>query len=75
MYDLLGANHHLWGLASDRFYHRWCREYIIAGIDGLKLHHLYRARGFLGEEVENQKGETPFSPLCNKDHAEEFIFS
>jgi transposase len=29
---------------------------------------------FLGEELENQKGATPFSPRCNKDLIEEHIF-
>lgn len=67
--------HRLMVSGSDRFCHRWCRDYRIDGIEGLDLHHLYRAMGFLGEEVEDQKGATPFSPRCNKDLVEEFIFS
>ena len=31
--------------------------------------------GFLGEELQDQKGATPFSPRCNKDLVEEFIFA
>ena len=54
---------------SDRFCHRWCRDYIIKGIEGLELHHLYRAMGFLGEALDVH------SPRCNKDLVEELIFS
>jgi len=67
--------HRLMVSGSDRFCHRWCRDYIIDGIDGLDLHHLYRAMGFLGEEIQDQDGATPFSPRCNKDLVEELIFS
>jgi hypothetical protein len=35
---------------------------------------IHRAMSFLGEELENQKGATPFSPRCNKDLIEEHIF-
>ena len=67
--------HRLMVSGSDRFCHRWCRDYTINGIDGLDLHHLYRAMGFLGEETQDQDGATPFSPRCNKDLVEELIFS
>ncbi|BBO88050.1 IS1634 family transposase [Desulfosarcina ovata] len=67
--------HRLMVSGSDRFCHRWCRDYIIDGIDDLDLHHLYRAMGFLGEQIEDQDGATPFSPRCNKDLIEESIFS
>ena len=67
--------HRLMVSGSDRFCHRWCRDYIIDGIDGLDLHHLYRAMGFLGEEIQDQDGATVFSPRCNKDLVEELIFS
>jgi hypothetical protein len=60
---------------SDRFCHRWCRDYTIDGIDDLDLHHLYRAMGFLGEAIQDQDGATVFSPRCNKDLVEELIFS
>ena len=67
--------HRLMVSGSDRFCHRWCRDYTIEGTEGLDLHHLYRAMGFLGEELQDQKGATPFSPRCNKDLVEEFIFA
>jgi transposase len=67
--------HRLMVSGSDRFCHRWCRDYIIDGIDGLDLHHLYRAMRFLGEEIQDQDGATVFSPRCNKDLVEELIFS
>lgn len=67
--------HRLMVSGSDRFCSRWCRDYIIGGIDGLDLHHLYRAMGFLGDIVSDQDGATPFSPRCNKDLVEELIFS
>jgi hypothetical protein len=67
--------HRLIVSGSDRFCHRWCRDYLIDGIEGLDLHHLYRAMGFLGEQIKDQDGATPFSPRCNKDLIEESIFS
>ena len=67
--------HRLMVSGSDRFCSRWCRDYLIDGIDELDLHHLYRAIGFLGEVVEDQIGATPFSPRCNKDVVEEIVFS
>jgi len=36
---------------------------------------LYRAMGFLGEEIEDQQDKTPFSPRCNKDIIEERLFA
>ena len=66
--------HRLMVSGSDRFCHRWSRDYLIAGIEGLDLHHLYRAMGFLGQQLHDQKDATPFAPRCNKDLIEEFIF-
>jgi transposase len=48
---------------------------VINGVDGLSLHHLYRAMAFLGEKIEDQKDRTPFSPRCTKDVIEEDLFS
>jgi len=67
--------HRLMVSGSDRFCHRWCRDYTIDGIDDLDLHHLYRAMGFLGEAIQDQDGATVFSPRCNKDLVEELIFT
>ena len=66
--------HRLMVSGSDRSCNRWQRDYILEGTEELSLHHLYRAMSFLGEELENQKGATPFSPRCNKDLIEEHIF-
>jgi hypothetical protein len=66
--------HRLMVSGSDRSCSRWQRDYILEGAQELSLHHLYRATSFLGEELENQKGATPFSPRCNKDLIEEHIF-
>ncbi|MGA9263491.1 MAG: IS1634 family transposase, partial [Desulfobacterales bacterium] len=66
--------HRLMVSGSDRSCSRWQKDYILEGAQELSLHHLYRAMSFLGEELENQKGATPFSPRCNKDLIEEHIF-
>ena len=59
---------------SDRFCDRWHRDYAIDGIKDLDLHHLYRAMGFLGEELSDQAKASPFSPRCVKDLIEEELF-
>jgi len=66
--------HRLFVSGSDRACEKWRRDYVIEGVEDLDLHHLYRAMTFLGEEVENQKDRTPFSPRCIKDLIEEGIF-
>ena len=66
--------HRLMVSGSDRFCERWRRDYNINGTEQLDLHHLYRAMTFLGEEVDDQKAATPFTPRCNKDLIEESIF-
>lgn len=66
--------HRLFVSGSDRSCDRWHRDYLINGIDGLSLHHLYRAMAFLGEELEDQKDCTPFAPRCIKDLIEEDMF-
>lgn len=67
--------HRLMISGSDRFCEKWSRDYHIEGTDNLDLHHLYRAMSFLGEELTDQKGATPFSPRCTKDRIEEMLFS
>jgi transposase len=66
--------HRLFASGSDRECDRWRRGYRIDGVDGISLHHLYRAMVYLGEEVEDQKDRTPFSPRCTKDAIEEDLF-
>ncbi len=66
--------HRLMVSGSDRFCEKWRRDYLIAGVDELSLHHLYRAMAFLGEELVDQDDATPFSPRCTKDLVEEHLF-
>ena len=67
--------HRLLVSGSDRSCDRWRRDYAIKGVDGLDLHHLYRAMAFVGEQITDQKNATLFSPRCTKDLIEEGIFS
>ncbi|MCX5846024.1 MAG: IS1634 family transposase [Deltaproteobacteria bacterium] len=66
--------HRLFVSGSDRYCDKWHRDYVINGVDDLSLHHFYRAMAFLGEELEDQKGKTPFAPRCIKDMVEEDMF-
>ena len=67
--------HRLLVSGSDRFCDRWRRDHRIEGVDDLELHHLYRVMAFLGEELEDQKDRTPFTPRCIKDVIEEDLFA
>ena len=69
--------HRLFVSGSDRAADRWREDYAIAGVEGLDLHHLYRAMAWLGEElpVKDQDGRTPFAPRCLKDVVEERLFA
>lgn len=62
--------HRLFASGSDRYCERWRRDYHIEGTEGLSLHHLYRAMGWVGEAVLDQQDATPFVPRCNKDVGE-----
>jgi len=66
--------HRLLVSGSDRSCDTWHWDYVINGVDELKLHHLYRVMTFLGEEIPDQKDKTPFSPRCTKDIIEEDLF-
>jgi transposase len=66
--------HRLLVSGSDRSCEKWRGDYLIAGVEDLSLHHLYRAMAFLGEELADQKGRTPFAPRCIKDLLEEALF-
>jgi len=66
--------HRLLISGSDRACDKWHRDYVIEGVDGLCLHHLYRAMAFLGEVVADQRDATPFAPRCTKDLIEEALF-
>ncbi len=62
---------------SDRACEKWQKNYLIEGIEGLQLHHSYRAMAWLGEELplSQQRGTTLFSPRCMKDLIEEDLFA
>src|SRR4030042_1156836 len=70
--------HRLSKPGSDSAAEKWQNGYKIEGVEGIELHHLYRAMAWLGEELpegyQYQKGATPFSPRCIKDLIEEGIF-
>ena len=66
--------HRLFVSGSDRYCDKWRRDHRIEGVESLSLHHLYRAMAFLGEETEDQKDRTPFTPRCIKDIIEEDLF-
>ena len=66
--------HRLFVSGSDRYCEKWRRDYEIKGSEGLSLHHLYRAMSFLGEEIEDQGGATPFALRRTKDLIEEGMF-
>jgi len=70
----LSVLHRLFVSGSDRSCDKWHRDYLIEGVEDLSLHHLYRAMSFLGEEIEDQRGATPFAPRCTKDLVEEGMF-
>jgi hypothetical protein len=54
-------------------------DYAIPGIDGLALHHLYRAMAWLGEELQTERDRqdqaTGLAPRCVKDEIEEALFA
>lgn len=68
--------HRLSVSGSDRAAEKWKELYRIPGAEGIDLHHLYRAMGWLGEELPEgaQRDATPFTPRCVKDLIEEGIF-
>src|SRR5215210_3011124 len=58
--------HRIMVSGSDRACETWMADYDIPGVDGLALHHLYRAMAWLGEELpaDQQGGATPFARFC-----------
>lgn len=69
--------HRLFDPGSDRAADKWKEGYQIDGCEDLQLHHLYRAMGWLGDELprKEQADKTPFAPRCNKDLIEEGLFA
>ena len=68
--------HRLFASGSDRACEYWKQSYAITGADDLDLHQMYRAMGYLGDELpkEQQTDATPFVPRCHKDLIEEALF-
>ncbi|MCK4793273.1 MAG: IS1634 family transposase [Desulfobacteraceae bacterium] len=68
--------HRLFAPGSDREADKWKEDFRIEGVEELRLHHLYRAMAWLGEELseEEQEGASPFAPRCTKDVIEELLF-
>jgi len=69
--------HRLFDPGSDRAADKWKESYLIEGCEDLQLHHLYRAMGWLGDELprKEQADKTPFAPRCYKDLIEEALFA
>src|SRR6185503_2607701 len=68
--------HRIMVSGSDRACEKWLADYDLPGVDGLALHHFYRAMAWLGEELpaDQQAGATPFAPRTVKDLVEEQLF-
>lgn len=56
---LVTVLHRLLEPGSDRAAASWCRRYALDGIEALRLHHFYRAMGWLGEPLEPESAPTP----------------
>lgn len=71
------ALHRLMDPGSDRACEKWKEGCAVRGAEGLGLQHFYRAMGWLGEPLgeDRQDGLAPFSPRCVKDEVEEGLFA
>jgi hypothetical protein len=67
--------HRLFISGSDRQCERWKNTQHVDGAEKLSLQHFYRAMYFLGEEIDDQLGKTPFAERCIKDVIEEKLFA
>jgi len=69
--------HRIMVSGSDRACEKWLADYDLPGVDGLALHHFYRAMAWLGEELpaDQQAGAAPFAPRTVKDLIEERLFA
>jgi len=68
--------HRLLAPGSDRAAERWKGDYVLEGVDDLELHQLYRAMGWLGQQLpqDQQQGASKLVPRCTKDAIEEHLF-
>lgn len=66
----------LFSSGSDRCAERWRQGYRIKGMEGIELHHLYRAMFWLGSQLkeDEQDRAVRFAPRCIKDLIEEKLF-
>jgi len=58
--------HRLFAPGSDRAADKWRADYEIPECEAIRLHHLYRAMAWLGEELprDQQEDRTPFAPAA-----------
>src|SRR5246127_5027504 len=66
--------HRLFDPGSARAAEKWRHGLVIDGVAGLELHQLYRAMGWLGEELADQSGHG-LGPRTTKDLVEERLFA
>jgi len=67
--------HRLVAPGSDRAGVEWRRAYEIDGVEGLELHHAYRAMAWLGEPLAEETPAGALAPRCTKDRIEEALFA
>jgi hypothetical protein len=68
--------HRLMVSGSDRACEQWRDDYRIDGTEDLRLHHLYRAMTWLGEELPAaEQTNRTLVPRCVKDRVEEALFA
>jgi transposase len=70
--------HRLMDPGSDRAAEKWKQDFQIEGAEGIELHQLYRAMGWLGEEIslESSRGKAAWSGRrTTKDRIEELLFA
>jgi transposase len=68
--------HRLLDPGSDRACEVWKESYAIDGVEPLRLHHFYRAMGWLGETLQETEAgvQAPFSQRFTKNLIEEDLF-
>jgi hypothetical protein len=66
--------HRLFDPGSDRAADKWRHGLVINGVGDLELHQLYRAMGWLGDELADQSGRG-LAPRTTKDCVEERLFA
>ena len=64
----------LFAPGSDRAAEKWKQHYVIAGVEELELHQLYRTMGWLGEPVAAEAGSAGLAPRTRCELIEERLF-